>query len=355
VSFRLFIYYSAICGAWAALIGRAFVQFLIQPAVQTSASSTWVTQDMLLGCALGLSVALVLGVLDTLWELNGYRYGLVLLRGAVTGLIGAIAAGAGTAVGLLLVRWLPSGFGVVVGWMVTGSLIGIAVGVCNLGIQWRMGDRSGGARRKLVNGSIGGSIGGLIGGSLFLVAGLALPALLQGQSPVQLISPGFLGFAALGASIGLFVGLARVIMKTAWLRIETGRRAGCEWILSKDVTTIGRAETSDIAIFGDAGVERIHARVILKDDRYLLRDAGTEGGTYLNEQRIAEEAALQPGDCIRVGRSVVRFRAVQRKKARASNSESRRRGRATEKSSELVFSPTAVDNQAPGFDFCTLE
>ena len=44
-------------------------------------------------------------------------------------------------------------------------------------------------------------------------------------------------------------------------------------MLSKDETTIGRAETCDIGLFGDNTIEQLHARILLKGNRYLLADA----------------------------------------------------------------------------------
>src|SRR5258708_5404612 len=71
------------------------------------------------------------------------------------------------------------------------------------------------------------------------------------KDPEQLWTPTALGFVALGVCIGLLIGLAQVILKEAWVKIESGRRAGKEMILAKEKTTIGRAESCDIGLFGD--------------------------------------------------------------------------------------------------------
>ena len=63
------------------------------------------------------------------------------------------------------------------------------------------------------------------------------------------------------------------------MRVEQGFRPGRELMLVKEQTTIGRAEACDLGLFGDNGVERQHARILLKDGRYLLYDEGTPGGT----------------------------------------------------------------------------
>src|SRR5262249_44885326 len=106
---------------------------------------------------------------------------------------------------------------------------------------------------------------------------------------------------------------APVVLKEAWVRVESGRRAGRELILTKDETTIGRAESCDVGLFGEKGVERLHARINYREACYVLSDAGTPGGTYLNDRRLAAPAALASGDLIRVGDCFLRFREKGKK------------------------------------------
>ena len=78
-------------------------------------------------------------------------------------------------------------------------------------------------------------------------------------------------------------------------------------ILTKERTSIGRAEGSDIALFGDSGVEKAHAFIVLERGRYYLEDQATPGGSYVNDQKVDGRFALKAGDLIRVGKSVLRF------------------------------------------------
>ena len=96
-------------------------------------------------------------------------------------------------------------------------------------------------------------------------------------------------------SIGLLIGVAQVILKEAWVRVEQGFRPGRELMLVKEETVIGRAEDCDLGLYGDNGVERKHARILLKDGRYMLYDESTPGGTFVNDQRItgSDAAALR--------------------------------------------------------------
>jgi pSer/pThr/pTyr-binding forkhead associated (FHA) protein len=95
--------------------------------------------------------------------------------------------------------------------------------------------------------------------------------------------------------------------------VERGFRRGRQLILAKAETTIGRAESCDIGLFGDPAVQRLHARIVLQGNRYVLADAGTPDGTFLNGTRISGPAPLRSGDEIRVGGSVLSFRERARR------------------------------------------
>jgi len=118
----------------------------------------------------------------------------------------------------------------------------------------------------------------------------------------------------LGLCIGLLIGLAQIILKEAWIRVESGFRSGRELIVSKDLLTIGRAENCDIGLFGDPGVEKLHAKIVQRGGEYLIEDAGTPGGTFVNDRRIGGATPLRDGDAIRVGKCVLRF-GERRKRA----------------------------------------
>lgn len=50
-------------------------------------------------------------------------------------------------------------------------------------------------------------------------------------------------------------------------------------------------------------MEDIHARVHVNDDTYFIEDAGSPGGTYLNDQRVRKNQRVQlhPGDMVAFG------------------------------------------------------
>jgi hypothetical protein len=303
MSFRLFIYYCALCGGWAALAGWVLGQ-RFYPENELGKAG-------IRGMFLGLAVAFGLGLVDAVWSLSWGRFGQILLRVGVALLVGAVGGLIGGMLGGLLLERMQFFF--VVGWTITGLLIGASIGVFEvLSSLIRQQDVSG-ARSKLIKCLLGGMLGGVLGGALALFLKIGWEKAFHGKDVNMLWSPTAWGFVALGMCIGLLVGLAQVVLKEAWIRIEAGFRPGREMILSKEKTTIGRAEGCDLGLFGDNTIEKYHANILLAGNRYYVEDAGTPGGTFVNEQRVAGRVPLSAGDLIRVGRSAIRFNERQKR------------------------------------------
>jgi hypothetical protein len=310
MSFRLFIYYCALCGGWAAFFGWALGRVL-SPSGEVGSAG-------IKGAFLGLAVALGLGLVDALWNLSLRNIVQVVARVGTAVLIGFVGGLIGGMLGQILYS-ATGGLGLflVFGWTLTGMLIGTSIGVFEiLSSVLRQADVSG-SRKKLINGLIGGTAGGLLGGILALLLRTAWAKIFSDKDPELVWSPTAMGFVALGMCIGLLIGLAQVILKEAWVRIESGRRAGKEMILSKEKTTIGRAESCDIGLFGDNAIERLHAYILMSGSQYYLEDAKTPAGTFVNDQPVVGRVPLRSGDRIRVGASVLCFR--ERQKRRQAN------------------------------------
>jgi hypothetical protein len=305
MSFKLFVYYCAVCGAWFGLLGWLAGRWLAPEGTDAFA------RTVLRGLSLGMFVALGLGLVDALWNLSSRKYFSVLARGLFVALIGGFSGLVGGAVGHALFRVTGRDWLIPIGWLLTGLLIGASVGGCEMVARLAQGQNPSGATRKVLNGVVGGSLGGLLGGIVYLNLGTGLSHLFQ-RSTEEIFSSLAWGFTALGACIGLFIGLAQVILKEAWIRVEAGFRPGRDLILSKEVTTLGRGESCDLGLFGDPGIEKMHARIVLRDKRYHLEDGDTPGGTYLNDRRIAQTTRLRSGDAIQIGQSVLRFKERQK-------------------------------------------
>ena len=110
----------------------------------------------------------------------------------------------------------------------------------------------------------------------------------------------------IGLAIGLFIGLVQELTKAAWLKVEAGRLRGREFRLEKPVATIGRAEESEIGLFGDPAVAPRHAIIQRNGADFMLKDLTRDPGTFVNGKRI-ESAPLHQGDVIGVGGYRVRF------------------------------------------------
>jgi|SRR5579859_5786668 len=70
--------------------------------------------------------------------------------------------------------------------------------------------------------------------------------------------------------------------------------------LQQDVTTLGRSDTCTIVI-DQPTISRLHARIELQYDRYLLFDAESANGTFVNGQHISRGHPLGSGDIIWLG------------------------------------------------------
>jgi len=299
MSFRLFVYYCAVCGAWAAFVGWGLGRIL--------GPESWGSQPrvMMRGLSLGLMLAFGLGLVDALF--SSRQIVAIALRVVLVAAIGLVAGLLGGTVGQALFDATNENpLFLAVGWVLTGLLIGASVGAFDVLARVSRGEGTSGAVRKVVSGLIGGGVGGLLGGLGYIGLGLALGRLFERTSS-QTYSSGAWGMVVLGACIGLFIGLAQIILKEAWVRVEAGFRSGRELILNKDEITIGRAESCDIGLFGGQGVEKVHARIVNKGGRYSLLDDETPGGTYVNDEKVAGPTELRNGDVIRLGNCILRF------------------------------------------------
>src|SRR5262245_32526071 len=244
MSFRLFIYYCALCGGWAAFVGWVLGVL--------AAPSHVVGKAGIKGLFLGLMVALGLSLVDAIWNVGMRQTGKILGRVSVALVVGAVGRLIGGMTGQLLYQAADEmQLFFVLGWTLTGLLVGAAIGVFEiLSSLVRQRDVSG-AGKKLLKCLMGGTAGGVLGGVLAMLLKMGWESAFSGRDPDTLWSPTAMGFVALGMSIGLLVGLAQVILKEAWIKVEAGFRAGREMIVAKERTTIGRAEACDIGLFGD--------------------------------------------------------------------------------------------------------
>jgi hypothetical protein len=71
--------------------------------------------------------------------------------------------------------------------------------------------------------------------------------------------------------------------------------------------TIGRAPECELRI-EDTYASQQHARLFAKNDAWFVEDLGSTNGTFVNDQKLAAPAMLQPGDKVRVGQTILELR-----------------------------------------------
>jgi hypothetical protein len=295
MSFKVFVYYCATWGGWAAFLAWGLVLLM-----RLGSTENVVARSASTAAVLGFCVAAAVGLVDAVLNSVGTQRLVRVLLCAVLGMLGGALGGL---LGGVLIWLTEKALLAFLGWIMVGTLIGGSIGAFDVVRALTAGESPRAAARKMFNGVLGGFLGGFVGGVPFSL-------ILSNQALIERLPNGGLAFGLvlLGVCVGLMVGLAQVILKQAWLRVEEGFRPGRELLLTRDETTIGRAESCDLGLFGDNTIEKLHARIVLQNNRYLLAHAAEDGETLLNDQPVTRKPVpLRAGDLIRVGRNVLRF------------------------------------------------
>jgi FHA domain len=93
----------------------------------------------------------------------------------------------------------------------------------------------------------------------------------------------------------------------AWLIAERGGglKEGARFDLFGGLS-IGRAGNADVQI-DDRYASGLHARIYAHRGHFYVEDLKSTNGTLLNDETLAGEAELMPGDLIRIGDTEFRF------------------------------------------------
>jgi hypothetical protein len=243
-------------------------------------------RDMLLGALVGLFIGAFLASIEAL-SVGQWRQA---ARGLQFGAIfGAIGGAAGLLVGEFAFDVIGGFNGRILGWSVLGLVVGLGVG-------WAT--RSGARRR---NGAIGGLVGGASGGFFYQALTATFPQAFGRAIAIILI----------GALIGFFIGLVGELLKRGWLMVVRSQsrnaREGREYPLVKNVTIIGRAEESDIGLFGDQAVLAHHAIIRHEGKDFFVSPTGG-GQVLVNRQPVSGRYTLKSGDRVEIGGTLFLFR-----------------------------------------------
>jgi hypothetical protein len=283
MSFRRFVYHSAVVAGWGALAAWLLAEILLR-ATGAAAGVEALIVGILLGGAIAASLRLVSAIATA--GLSPGTWARELPQWGVGALVGGVGGGLGAGLGQLL--FVGAGWPRAFGWAVVGLAVGAADGAA---------ERS---PRKLRNGLLGGGLGGLLGGWLF--DWLAAPGADVGARAVA--------FVALGVSIGAFVGLAQVVLREAWLTVLDGFRPGRRLILAQETTLLGRGDHLPLPLLGYTArdLESEHAQIVRRPgSEFVLEDLGSRLGTKLNGQPVAGSTPLADGDLLRLGGNILRF------------------------------------------------
>ena len=121
---------------------------------------------------------------------------------------------------------------------------------------------------------------------------------------------------------------------SAQLRAEQGPLAGQTLAISRSPFTLGRSADNDLVV-PEPLASRHHARLEARAGRWYLIDLDSANGTLLNRQRLSGEQALNAGDLIAIGDTVLVFSAPEALRAAVAPAAARQRP-AAQRSSPLA-------------------
>lgn len=263
----------------------------------------WSQWEGVTGLCLGFLIGALIGIV------SGYLQGSKVhsIRGGIVGgLVGAIAGSVGISVGSVVFAFaqklplvgLAGGVPArALGWGMMGVVIGLAEGGVGLSLK------------RAYYGLIGGLLGGVLGGALFEVAAMSIgtaQASFEGGPAEVGTVPRAIGFAVLGAGIGLMIGVVEALSRKAWVRLILGRNEGKDWSLDAPVTVLGSSESAHIPLRGDPNVTPQHACIRNERGQYVIYDMNTPIGIAVSGVPT-RQAILRPGEFFQIGQHLLQF------------------------------------------------
>jgi pSer/pThr/pTyr-binding forkhead associated (FHA) protein len=103
-----------------------------------------------------------------------------------------------------------------------------------------------------------------------------------------------------GTDDDVVVPVGELPVERGVLIVRAGAQAGSRFPLEEPVTRLGRHPDSEISL-DDITVSRRHAEIERTPEGYIVSDAGSLNGTYVNQQRI-DRMLLRHGDELQIGK-----------------------------------------------------
>jgi hypothetical protein len=175
-------------------------------------------------------------------------------------------------------------------WLLVGISAGIAAGAASR--SWK----------RVGLAVLGGAIGGFLGGFIFdfIPAG-------DGDGATGEMIAQFIGIVLLGTLIGLAMALIEQAGKSRWIEIVAGGLAGKQFILYKNVITMGSAPNADITLIKDPAIPPIAARITVRGQVATLEAADPLVPVLVNGTPEPRKQIVD-SDVIAIGRTQIRFR-----------------------------------------------
>jgi hypothetical protein len=275
------IYYSGVLGAIGGVCGWFF-----SSGMSYSTAGNLYISEMLVGGVIGAAIGLCIGGAELF-------AGTKLLRVLRSSMVSAALGMIGGAAGLPFAErvFLALGGSVlarVLGWGLFGLILGLAAGITGGTQFWK--------------GALGGLLGGLLGGYLLDLSYRFLQDLVLGKA---------VGLALLGAASGVFLALIVLLLRRAWLEVESGKMKGSEFILDKfsradgPNAVIGSSALKAEIVLPDPDIEPQHAILLGEGTHFSIKDISLSG-TKVNNRKI-EVVHLKNGARIQMGNTALSY------------------------------------------------
>lgn len=179
---------------------------------------------------------------------------------------------------------------------IAGRAIAWCVAGCAMGLGQGIALRS---KRLLLYGLVGGLVGGLFGGLLFDPIDL----LLLGRDRPSGMWSRLVSIATIGLFVGAMIGIVELLARNAWLRMTQGPLTGKEFLIFKDVMSVGASPRSEIYLFNDPGVAPNHALLRVVGDECEIEARDPSQPVIVNTRPI-RRVRLRHGDNVVIGRTM---------------------------------------------------
>ena len=90
---------------------------------------------------------------------------------------------------------------------------------------------------------------------------------------------------------------------------DAGAQRIVELPADRERLTLGRGEACDVALPWDGEASRVHALLERLHAEWSFDDSGSRNGSFVNGERVSGRRRLRDGDVLRVGKTLIVFRA----------------------------------------------